>query len=59
MTDRELPPLPIGHTVGCGTFNGQKLFTTDHMREYAREAIRAHLAKPEPSPMSQPNRLIV
>lgn len=29
-----LPPLPTGHTIGGGIFNGQKLFTADQMREY-------------------------
>ena len=27
-----LPPLPTGHTIGCGIFNGEKLFTADQMR---------------------------
>ena len=36
-----LPPLPTGHTIGCGIFNGQKLFTADQMRVYAEQAVAA------------------
>ena len=34
-----LPPLPTGHTIGCGIFNGQKLFTADQLRAYAEQAV--------------------
>ncbi len=34
-----LPPLPTGHTIGCGIFNGQKLFTDDQLRAYAEQAV--------------------
>ena len=36
-----LPPMPTGHTIGCGIFNGQKLFTADQMRAYAEQAVAA------------------
>ena len=36
-----LPPLPTGHTIGCGIFNGQKLFTDDQLRAYAEQAVAA------------------
>ncbi len=36
-----LPPLPTGHTIGCGIFNGQKLFTAGQMRAYAEQAVAA------------------
>jgi hypothetical protein len=25
------PELPTGHTIGCGIFNGQKLYTREQM----------------------------
>ena len=37
-----LPPLPTGHTIGCGIFNGEKLFTADQMRAYGA-AVRLRL----------------
>lgn len=36
-----LPPLPTGHTIGCGIFNGQKLFTADQMFEYGAACAAA------------------
>ena len=36
-----LPPMPTGHTIGCGIFNGQKLFTDDQLRAYAEQAVAA------------------
>ena len=36
-----LPPLPTGHTIGCGVFNGQKLFTDDQMRAYGEVCAAA------------------
>ena len=36
-----MPPLPTGHTIGCGIFNGQKLFTADQMRAYGAACAAA------------------
>ena len=36
-----LPPLPTGHTIGCGIFNGEKLFTADQMRAYGEVCAAA------------------
>lgn len=36
-----LPPLPTGHTIGCGIFNGEKLFTADQMRAYGEACTLA------------------
>ena len=36
-----LPPLPTGHTIGCGIFNGEKLFTADQMRAYGEACAAA------------------
>jgi hypothetical protein len=33
------PPLPVGHTIGCGHFNGQKLLTKAEAREYAERVL--------------------
>jgi hypothetical protein len=41
------PPLPTGHTIGCGIFNGQKLFIADQMRAYAGQAVAAERAEIE------------
>ena len=40
-----LPPLPTGHTIGCGIFNGQKLFTTDQMRAYGEACAAAEMKR--------------
>ena len=36
-----LPPLPTGHTIGCGIFNGQKLFTAEQMQAYGAACAAA------------------
>ncbi len=41
MTQPELPALPIGHTVGCGDLNGQKVLTKPEVIAYATAAVLA------------------
>ncbi len=49
-----LPPLPTGHTIGCGIFNGQKLFTADQMRVYAEQAVAAERDSGGEHPWGEP-----
>ena len=34
-------PLPLGHTVGCGELNGQKVLTKDEARAYGAACAAA------------------